>query len=64
MATGTNIKRARQRAGLSRQQLADEIDATRASVWLWETKDKTPRLVTLRKIARATKTELQELIGR
>ena len=56
MSIGDRIKRARESAGLTQQQLGEAVSAGggRQQVYNWEAGLRTPRLVTLARIAEIT----------
>ena len=58
-----NIKRARIASGLSQRQLAKKLGLSDKTVSAYETGRAIPPTQTLTKIAKLTKTPLQELIG-
>lgn len=58
-----NIRSARKDAGLTQEQLAKRVGVTVQAISYLELGRADPRLNTLRKIARATKTPLAELVA-
>lgn len=63
--SGPRMKRARLLAGLTRRQLAAQLDVTEATIWGWETGDRLPGDPNvLPRLARLLGVELVELYDR
>jgi transcriptional regulator with XRE-family HTH domain len=60
---GQNIKAARERVGLSREELAKACTMTPAQIFLIERGDSAPRLPTLVRVAGSLGLEPHELLG-
>jgi len=52
------IRILRQKAGMTRQELADAVGATQNSVWHWETGRHCPTMETFLKVLEATEFEI------
>ena len=62
MTTGTRIKQARKKAGMTQAALADKLGISYVGVSQWENDLRNPKLETLRKIALALGTTVSELV--
>jgi len=58
-----NLTRARERAGLTQAQLAKALKKSRSSINEYETGEHKPKLAVLLKIAKLTKTPIEELVA-
>ncbi len=59
---GENIKKSREKKGLSQENLADALNVTRQTVSSWETGRTEPDLDTLHRIAQVLEVTVEELI--
>lgn len=57
------IKERREALGMSQTQLADATSLSKATVSLFESGDRTPRVQTLEALARALKCRVADLLG-
>ncbi len=67
MNLGENIKRARERAGITQVVLAEKLNVNQMAISRWENNNRTPSAVTFGEICRAigaSADELLELGGR
>ena len=59
---GENIRKAREKAGITQQTLADKLYVTRQAVSRWENGSRYPDLLTAKSLAKALDTSLDELL--
>lgn len=62
MTTGDNIKKTREKAGLTQQQLADKLGITQSAIAKFENDKTNIKPVTLKKIANALNVSLTDLM--
>ena len=62
MDFGTRLMELRKKAGMSQQQLADQIYVTRQAVSRWEQNKTQPDIATLQQLTQALQCSLQELV--
>lgn len=63
MEFAEQLKAARQRAGMTQQELADAVGVTKAAVCTWEAGTSRPRMAKMNDIATALGTSVPELLG-
>jgi len=56
------IKKHREAAGMSQQELADKLGVSSSAVAMWETDNRTPRVVTLFKMSQMFGCSIEELM--
>jgi transcriptional regulator with XRE-family HTH domain len=59
---GENLRRLRERAGLSRQELADKMDVSLSSIESWEQNLRKPRVDALFNMAKVLKADAEEFL--
>ena len=63
MSLGERIKALRRRAGLSQEQVAEQVGVSRQAVAKWEAGQSAPSTENLRKLAQVLQVGLEELAG-
>ena len=64
MSLGERIKALRRRAGLSQEQVAEQVGVSRQAVAKWEAGQSAPSTENLRKLAQVLQVGLEELAGK
>lgn len=62
MNLGENIKRARERAGITQIMLAERLNVNQMAISRWENNNRTPNAITFREICRAIGASADEIL--
>ena len=63
MEIGKNLRRLRNRAGLTQQEIADKLDVSRVAIGQWESEKSMPRKANLEQLADLFGTTVADLMG-
>lgn len=63
MEIGKNLRRLRNRAGLTQQEIADKLDVSRVAIGQWESEKSMPRKANLEQLAELFGTTVADLMG-
>lgn len=63
MGIGKNLRRLRNRAGLTQQEIADKLDVSRVAIGQWESEKSMPRKANLEQLADLFGTTVADLMG-